>query len=56
MKQTILFSNVVGDICSDKNDCEFNSNLTNVLKSAIKINSNLVFINATGFQNDHLYF
>ena len=56
MKQTILFSNVVGDICSDKNDCEFNSNLTNVLKSSIKNNSNLVFINAPGFQNDHLYF
>ena len=57
MKQTILFSNVVGNIYSDKTtDCEFNLNLQKVLKNSIKPNSNLVFINAPGFVNDHLYF
>ena len=57
MKQTILFSNVVGSIYSDKTtDCEFNPNLQKVLKQSIKPNSNLVFINAPGFINDNLYF
>ena len=57
MKQTILFSNVVGNIYSDQTtDCEFNQNLQKVLKNSIKPNSNLVFINAPGFVNDNLYF
>lgn len=57
MKQTILFSNVVGNIYSEQTaDCEFNPNLQKVLKHSIKQKSNLVFINAPGFTNDNLYF
>lgn len=55
MKQTILFSNVKGDITADFCKCEFYPNLAKILKSSIKNNSNLVFINAPGFQNDYLY-
>ena len=55
MKQTILFSNVKGDITADLCECKFYPNLAKILKSSIKKNSNLVFINAPGFQNENLY-
>ena len=56
MKETILFSNAIGDITAKDADCSFNPNLICVLRSAIDNNSNLVFINAPGFSNDNLYF
>lgn len=56
MKETILFSNVNGDITSQNEECSFNSNTTSLLKKAIENNQNLVFINAPGFENDNLYF
>lgn len=56
MKQTILFSNVIGDITALDSDCSFNKHLTNVLLNADINNCNLVFINAPGFENDNLYF
>lgn len=56
MKETILFSNVNGDITSQNDECSFNSNTTSLLKKAIENNQNLVFINAPGFENDNLYF
>ena len=56
MKETILFSNVIGDITKASEDCSFNSNTVCLLKNSIKDNQNLVFINAPGFENDHLYF
>ena len=58
MKTTILFSNMLGDITSDNcvNECYFNENVSNLLMKYVKDNSNLVFINAPGFKNDHLYY
>ena len=56
MKETILFSNVIGDISALDEDCSFNPNLVCILRSANCENKNLVFINAPGFNNDHLYF
>ena len=56
MKETILFSNVNGDITSQNDECSFNSNTTSLLKKAIENNQNLVFINGPGFENDNLYF
>ena len=56
MKETILFSNVIGDITSSNEECSFNPNTTCLLRNAIKNNQNLVFINAPGFKNDCLYF
>ena len=56
MKQTVLFSNVIGNIYDPTDDCSFNANLTKVLKEAISGDENLVFINAPGFKNDDLYF
>jgi len=56
MKETILFSNVIGDITALDEDCSFNPNLVCILRSANCENKNLVFINAPGFNNDHLYF
>ena len=56
MKETILFSSVIGDITALDEDCSFNPNLVCILRSANCENKNLVFINAPGFNNDHLYF
>ena len=56
MKETILFSNVVGDITALDEECFFNPNLVCVLRGANCENKNLVFINAPGFENDHLYY
>ena len=56
MKQTVLFSNVIGDIYDPASDCSFNSNLIKVLKNSISGDESLVFINAPGFENDNLYF
>ena len=56
MKQTILFSNVIGDITAVDDDCSFNPNLTCILRNSNCENKNLVFINAPGFENDNLYF
>ena len=56
MKETILFSNVVGDITAVDEECSFNPNMVCVLRSANCENKNLVFINAPGFENDDLYF
>lgn len=56
MKETILFSNVIGDISALDEDCSFNPNLVCILHNSNCENKNLVFINAPGFNNDHLYF
>ena len=56
MKETILFSNVIGDITKASEDCSFNPNTVCLFTNSIKNNQNLVFINAPGFENDHLYF
>ena len=56
MKQTILFSNVLGDISSKNEDCSFNQNLINAIQNSNCNDKNLVFINAPGFENDDLYF
>ena len=56
MKKTILFSNVIGDITSQNEECSFNKNTICLLANAISNNQNLVFINAPGFENDNLYF
>ena len=56
MKETILFSNVIGDITSQIEECSFNPNTICLLKTSIKNGQNLVFINAPGFENDNLYF
>ena len=46
MKETILFSNVIGDITALDEDCSFNPNLVCILRNANCENKNLVFINA----------
>lgn len=56
MKETILFSNVIGDITSQNEECSFNPNTISLLRNSIKNNQNLVFINAPGFENDNKYF
>ena len=56
MKETILFSNVIGDITSQNEECSFNPNTISLLRNAVQNNQNLVFINAPGFENDNLYF
>lgn len=56
MKETILFSNVIGDTTSLDEDCAFNPNTTCLLRNSINDNQNLVFINAPGTKNDNLYF
>jgi len=56
MKETILFSNVIGDITSKNDECSFNKNTICLLINSIQSNQNLVFINAPGFLNDDLYF
>ena len=56
MKETILFSNVVGDIKAQNEECSFNPNTAYLFRGAIQNNQNLVFINAPGFENDNLYF
>lgn len=56
MKETILFSNVIGDITSPNEECSFNPNTICLFRNAINNNKNLVFINAPGFENDNLYF
>ena len=56
MKETILFSNVIGNIASLDEECSFNPNTVCLLSNSIQKNQNLVFINAPGFLNDNLYF
>lgn len=56
MKETILFSNVIGDITSQDEECAFNPNTISLFRNSIQNNQNLVFINAPGFENDNLYF
>ena len=41
MKETILFSNVIGDITSQNEECSFNKNTICLLANAISNNQNL---------------
>ena len=56
MKETILFSNVIGDLTSKDEDCSFNPNLICALRASNCENSNLVFIHAPNLKNQDLYF
>lgn len=55
MKQTLLFSNIIGNICEDDESCVFNDYMNEYLiKHNIK-NKNLVFINAKGLGGEENY-
>lgn len=55
MKQTLLFSNIIGNICEDDESCVFKDYMNEYLiKHNIK-NKNLVFINAKGLGGEENY-
>lgn len=56
MKETLLFSNVVGDIfCKANSNLRFNKHMEEYLKTNIDSTYNLVFINAPGLGGEENY-
>ena len=55
MKQTLLFSNIIGNICEDDESCVFNDYMNEYLTKQNIKNKNLVFINAKGLGGEEYY-
>lgn len=55
MKQTLLFSNIVGNICEDDESCIFNDYMNEYLIKQNIVNKSLVFINAKGLGGEENY-
>lgn len=56
MKKTLLFSNIIGDVCSDENqNLRFNLYMEEYLKQNVDSTFNLVFINAPGLGGEENY-